>query len=436
LDPAGSDARLPRRSISGTRRDLTLSECYQPIGVLAAHTWCPVTLGCRSALPQPRGHGLYDRKMAVQQIEVGVDPTRSALLRALRWWWLGAGIALLVGLLYFAASGSAASEVTIERSVWFDVPPALAITGGNFVPETVDRTSNDPTLPDSVTVRLVEQHASVTVSGARNAVEADYAKALAALSQTYQGIVTAKLTPLRDGAQRELDAATQSSDAAASTVASAAPGSTQALVGLTRMLAVEDEAAKARAKVSDLDAQMASTAYMRARSLDEGSTDSRSRGAFDLAVGLAFGAVLGAVAMLVCGSVLRRVGRTTDLAQHKVIGVTLVNATKTSMPTDALVIAGAVPAQKAGTRTVVVSTDGAVPEVVMAAVRQRAADASEVDASPTRIEAEPLDFASQLDGSVVVLVVRRGTSTEHADRLVDIISSRASQFAAAIVVPR
>ena len=285
-------------------------------------------------------------------------------------------------------------------------------------------------------MRLVEQHASVTVSGARDAVQADYAKALATLSKTYQGIATAKLTPLREGAQRELDAATQRSDAVAAVVSSAAPGSTQALVGLTRMLALDDEAAKARAKVSDLDAQLASTAYMRARSLDEGSTDSKSRGVFDLAVGLAFGSVLGAVAMLVCGSLVRRVGSTTDLAQHKVVGITLVNATKTSMPTDALVIAGAVPTKTAGTRTVVVSTDGAVPDVIMGAVRQRDADASAVDASQGRIDAEPLDFASQIDGSLVVLVIGRGTSTNHADRLIDIITSRSSHLAAVVVVPR
>lgn len=374
--------------------------------------------------------------MAVQQGEVGVDPTRSAFLRALRWWWLGIIVAFVVGLLYFAASGSAASEVTIERSVWFDIPPALALTGGNFVPEAVDQASSDPNLPDSVSVRLVEQHASVTVSGARGAVERDYASALALLSETYQGIVAAKLTPIKEGAERELAATAERSDAAAATIAAADPGSTEALIGLTRILALEDEAALARAKVSDLEAQIASTAFMRARQLDEGSTDSKPRGVFDLAVGLTFGAVLGAVAMLVGGSLLRRVGRTTDLAQHKVIGVTLVNSTKSSLPIDALVIAGVVPADAGGTRAVVVSTEGDAPDEVVGAVRQRYADAQQVDASPSRINADPLAFADQIDGSIVVLVIRKGTTTEHAERLIDIIRSRAAQLAAVIVVPR
>lgn len=374
--------------------------------------------------------------MAVQQVEVGVDPTRSALLRALRWWWLGALVAVIIGFLYYAASGSAASSVTIERSVWFDTPPALAATGGNFVPETVDQASNDPTLPTSVTMRIVDVHAAVTVSGSSDVVKADYAKALETLNRTYEGIVAAKLTPLKDGAQRELDAASQRSDAAAATIASAQPGSTQAIIGLTRLLALEDEAAKARSKVSDLEAQLANTSYMRARRLDEGSTSSNSRGVFDLAVGIVFGVVLGSVTMLVCGSLLRRVSRTADLAQHKVIGVSLVNATNASVATDALVIAGAVPSGVSDARVVVVSTYGDVPEVIMGAVKQRYADAMQVDASPGQIDADPLNFAAQIDGAVTVLVIRRGTPTAYAERLIDIIISRASQLVAVAVVSR
>jgi hypothetical protein len=82
----------------------------------------------------------------VKQLEVGDDPTRTVLLRALRWWWLGAAIAVVIGLVYFAAAGSAASEVSVERSIWFDTPQAV-VAAGNFVAETRELRKKLPERP-------------------------------------------------------------------------------------------------------------------------------------------------------------------------------------------------------------------------------------------------------------------------------------------------
>lgn len=367
------------------------------------------------------------------------DPTRSIVLRALRWWWLGLGIALVVGVAYYASSKESNVATAVAKStLWADNPNALRLSG-SMLPETAARMNASVELPDSVTVVFIQDHLDVSIDGTGASAADDYAATVELAERTFGAIATERLAPEIARAQAQVDAAEARSVRIAEMMDGLASGDSEVRqVYLVRLLAAEDAAAFQEGVLADVAAQANGAVVVRATPLAENgeSVLASGGGKLDLLIGLFFGGVLGLVAMIGLATFDRRVRSASNLAGSSLGNTPVIECSTATMAADALLVAGATPVAGSDTRVVVLASHG-VPAPVIATLSDRHGSVDVVTNSLADLATPPADLPQRLAGANAVVVVQSGGVTQaQVDQLVGMANAYCLEVSALAMVPR
>jgi hypothetical protein len=377
--------------------------------------------------------------MPLAQPYQDVDPARVLVVRALRWWWLGALITLAVGAGYFLSSSSAGS--TLDRStgtIWATNPPSL-LNVPSLIPEALSRMKSSESVPDSVVIVPAADHFDVYIDGATVAGAADdYATVTDTFEQTFGALVDAGLSSQADRFQATLDIAAARSEELTRMYEDLPPGNTElAALYLARLTASDDVVAEREGALADLKVQ-AELNYVRAEPLLSTTNEvAASRGGkFDLIVGLLFGAMVGAAVMLGLASFDKRVRSAVNIPPEVIGDIPVVECSADSLATDALIVAACSPEAGAGVRVVLLGSEPDVPDAILDAVRRRHGDVQVVAISDAQLAAVPESVPDALQGAHTIVVAVRGKATEVGlEQLVGLAQACSAQVSAVALVP-